>query len=118
ELYPRGNLSQYLSKYQLFFGEYIQFQGATESDCKFSAIVTIKQYGKETASIMLDTLLHLDAEFISTNTFAVEEKGVAQQKAEDHGTKLENSGDKSESQIKAIKLVTDMVASDKVTLGY
>lgn len=38
QLYPRGRLSQYLTSKQIFFGEYVQFQGATKNDCRFAAL--------------------------------------------------------------------------------
>jgi hypothetical protein len=37
-LYPNGHLGQYLSQQQLFFGEAIQFQGASIEDTRFAAI--------------------------------------------------------------------------------
>ena len=117
-LYPHGNLSQFLSKYRIFMGEYIQFQGMTEADSQYAAIVTIKHYGSETASIMFDTLLHLDTDLISTNTYAVEAKDIALNKIDKHARRLKNSGDKAISQLHALHTVNDLIAGDTVTMGY
>lgn len=38
--YPQGHLGQYLSRYQILFGEYIQFQGNTHDDVYFGAMLS------------------------------------------------------------------------------
>jgi type IV secretion system protein VirB4 len=116
--YPHGNLSQFLSKGRLFFGDYIQFQGETAQDTRFAAIMTIKQYGVETGAIMLDSLLHLDAEFIATHSYAVEAKNVSLDRVDKHRRRMLNVGDKALSQIGDLEILDDNVASERVTMGY
>lgn len=116
--YPKGNLSHYLSSKRLFFGNHIQFQGATNKDCHFGAIVTIKHYGTHTASIMLDPLLHLESEFITTNTFAIEAKEIALGRINQHEIKMRNVDDKAYSQLAALTEARDQVASGTVMMGY
>lgn len=118
ELYPRGLLSQYLGKKRIFFGEYIQFQGATKDDTTYGAMVTIKQYGNESACIMLDTLLHLDCDFISTNSYIIEPKDISLEAVKRQENRLKSSGDAAKTQISALEIAKDHIASDRITLGY
>lgn len=117
-LYPFGNLSQYLSKKQIFFGSYIQFQGATQNDTVFGAITTVKRYGTESAGIMFDTLLHLECDFINTNSYAVESKELTLEYIKRHMRRMRNIDDQAVSQIDFLDLARDMIASDQVTMGY
>ncbi len=117
-MYPYGNLSQYLSKKRIFFGEYIQFQGALKNDTIFASIVTIKRYGVESASIMFDTLLHLDSDFISTNSYAVEAKDITHEFIKRHTRRMQNIDDPAVSQIELLDSARDLIASDQVTMGY
>lgn len=116
--YPRGNLAYYLPRKRLFFGEYIQLQGAVASDKIFGAIVTIKQYPIDTASIMLDPLLHLNCHFIATHSYLVEEKDVALTQIERHMRRMRNVNDPAESQIDALAVAKDQLASGYITMGY
>jgi type IV secretion system protein VirB4 len=116
--YPHGLLSQFLSKSALFFGEYIQFQGATPKETRFAAMVTIKQYGSETGSIMFDRLLHLDSEFIATHSYAVEAKNVSLDQVDKHRRRLENVDDKAITQRNDLYALDDMIAGDQITMGY
>lgn len=117
-IYPCGNLSQYITAKRIFFGDYIQFQGATKTDTRFAAIVTIKRYGTASASIMLDPLLHLDCEFICTNSFAIESKAEADKIMTRQISKRLNADDPSVTQTIALNDARDQVASDRINLGY
>ncbi len=116
--YPHGNIAQYLSTKRIFFGDYIQFQGSRKSDTRFGALVTVKRYGNDTASIMLDPLLHLEGEFISTNSFTFETKAEADKLMDRHSNKLQNVNDPAASQIEALTTARDMLASDHIVMGY
>lgn len=118
QLYPFGNIAQYLPRKRLFFGENIQFQGVSQEDTHFAAIVTIKRYGTESSSTMLDPLLQLPGEFISTNSFAIESKEVALERIKRHVIKMANVNDPAASQIEALQTAKDMLASDQVLMGY
>ncbi len=117
-LYPFGKISQYLSDKRLFFGEYIQFQGATKNDVIYGVIISIKNYGNQGASIMFDTLLHLDSDFINTHSYAVEAKNIAQNFIKKHIRRMHNVNDPAISQIEALSAAQDMLASDEITMGY
>lgn len=118
DLYPYGNIANYIANKRIFFGENIQFQGSTKNDTIFGAMVTIKRYATESASIMLDTLLRLDCDFISTHTFAVEAKDIAQKHMQQHIIKMQNVNDPAVSQIDQLHVARDMLASDEIAMGY
>lgn len=117
-IYPQGNLAQYLTAKRIFFGDFIQFQGALPEDSQFAAIVTIKRYGAETASVMLDPLLHLDGEFIATQSFLIESKTEADKKMNLQGNRMRNADDAATSQIDALLIARDNLASDEIVMGY
>ncbi|MBA2648290.1 MAG: VirB4 family type IV secretion/conjugal transfer ATPase [Legionella sp.] len=116
--YPRGHLGQYLSAHRIFFGEYIQFQGATPQDCRFGALLSIKNYGRETAHIVLDPLYELECEFIATHSFAPLARDAALKEIARKRSKLINAEDMGISQIEELSTLEDDIASEKALLGY
>lgn len=116
-LYPEGHLGQYVSRYQLLFGEYIQFQGSTRDDVRFGAMLSLKKYPTATASILLDTLLSLDCEFISTHTFAPIAREASLKTIMHKRSKLVSIEDKALSQIDSLSDLEDGVASESMFLG-
>ncbi|MCL9685736.1 VirB4 family type IV secretion/conjugal transfer ATPase [Legionella maioricensis] len=115
--YPEGHLGQYLSRYQLLFGEYVQFQGNTLNECTFGALLSLKKYPTHTVSILLDNLLSLDCEFISTHTFAPIGRDSALDKITKKRSKLINAEDKALSQMHALTELEDGIASETILLG-
>lgn len=115
--YPEGHLGQYLSRYQLLFGEYVQFQGNTLNECTFGALLSLKKYPTDTVSILLDNLLSLDCEFISTHTFAPIGRDSALDKITKKRSKLINAEDKALSQMHALTELEDGIASETILLG-
>lgn len=117
-LYPQGNLGQYISAKRLFFGEYLQFQGATDKDCRFGAILSIKKYGAHTAHVALDPLYELECEFIATHSFAPLPRDQSLKEIETQRTKLINAEDLGTSQIAELSQLEDDIASGSALLGY
>lgn len=117
EKYPVGNVANYLPAKRLFFGNYIEFKGANGKS-QFGSMLSLKSYGTETASIMLDKLLHLDSEFIYTNSFAIEPNEIAQNKIIKQLIRLENSNDPAVSQMEQLMQCRDDLASDRLKVGY
>ena len=116
--YPYGNLANYIASQRIFFGDYIQFQGNLEAEVAFAAMVSVKRYATQSASVMLDVLLQLDCEYISTNTFAIESKDIAQKFIHRHRIKMKNVNDPAISQIEELGVAQDLLASDKIVMGY
>jgi type IV secretion system protein VirB4 len=117
-LYPEGHLGQYVCSKQVLFGEYLQFQGATQDDTRFGAMLSLKQYGKKSSSVLLDPLLSLDCEFIATHSFAPIAHGAALKAIDLKRSKLISAEDKSESQINALTQLEDSLASGSARMGH
>jgi len=115
--YPECDLGSYLSRKRLFFGEAIQFQGA-DKKTSFGKILSIKEYGSETASVMLDPLLNLDCEFLQTHSFYLEPQEKVQKLINRQKVKLENSNDPARSQINELGQLQDDLASGKIKTGF
>lgn len=115
--YPHGHIGQYVSRYQLLFGEYIQFQGNTHNDCYFGAMLSLKKYPTSTVSILLDSLLSIDCEFIATHTFAPIGRDAALHRIAQKRTTLLSAEDKAISQTEALVELEDGVASETLLLG-
>lgn len=116
--YPIQALGQYISSKRVLFGDYIQFQGATPDDCRYGAMLSLKKYGKETSSIVLDPLYELNCEFISTHSFAPIRREQALKEIDIKRGKLINSNDLGESQIAALSQLEDDLSSESALLGY
>lgn len=117
-LYPEGHLGQYLCAKQVFFGEYLQFQGADANDIRFGAMLSLKKYGKASSSVVLDPLLSLDAEFISTHSFAPIFSDAALKNIERKRSKLFNAKDKGQSQINDLHYLEDAISSESTRIGF
>lgn len=118
ELYPEGNLSQYLCSKRLFFGDLIQFQGVSSDDTRFGVMLSIKKYGQATGSVCLDPLLTLDCEFITTHSFAFESRDAALKAIAKKRGKLMNAEDLATSQIMDLSSLENDVASESSRLGF
>lgn len=117
ELYPNGNIANYLPAKRLFFGDYIEFRGVNQRSL-FASMLSIKEYGTDSAPIMLDKLLHLDCEFIHTNTFAIEPGDRVQGKITKQVVRMENANDKAISQVLELRQCSDDLASGRLKVGY
>lgn len=117
-LYPDGHLGQYLCNKQIYFGQSIQLQGALSEDVRFAAMLSVKQYGQHTASVVLDKLLELDCEYILTHSFAPIPREVALDTVNKKREKLINAHDAGVSQIAHLSSLEDGVSSQTTRLGY
>lgn len=116
--YPEGHLGQYLGVKHILFGDYVQFQGATEQDVQFGIMLSLKKYSAKSSSVLLDPLLSLDCEFIATHTFAPITVDAAQKEIERKRSRLINAEDKSTTQIDELMQLEDDLASGRVLLGH
>lgn len=115
--YPDGNVASLLPTKRLFFGDYIEFKGPA-GESRFGAMLSLKEYGTDTGPIMLDPLLQLDCEFITTNTFAIEPSDQAQKKIMKQIIKLENAEDPAVTLLAQLGQCRDDLASGRLKLGY
>ncbi len=115
---PRMRLDHYLPYKRPFFGnESLEIRGAAKDDVTFGAMVSIKEYGPESAPGMLDALLRLPQEFILTQSFAF----IDQQKALDSLEQVQRVMDSAEDRAVSLKeeltLATDATASGQIAFG-
>lgn len=116
-LYPNGHLGQYVCTKRILFGDYIQFQGASTADTRFGAVLSVKKYGKKSGSIVFDPLLQMDAEFISTHTFAPLSRECALKAIDSKRGRLEMAEDVGVTQIDQLSALEDDIASETSRLG-
>ena len=116
--YPNGDLSHYLPLKRLFFGSDIQLQGITQADNRFAGIMSIKAYSDQSASVTLNTLLHLNCEWISTHSFSIEAKDVTMKKVKQQGVRLSNVGDAGVTQQLALTNLQEDIQTGLVNGGY
>lgn len=116
--YPCSHIGQYLSIRQIFFGEAIQLHEVGDQAKQYAAILSIKQYSAQTASIYLNTLLHLPYEFIATHSFCVEPKDRALHKIQKQIIKMHNVADPAVSQLSALEVARDQLACGECVMGY
>ena len=116
-LYPQGHLGHYVGRFQLLLGDCIQFQGNTESQVRFAALLSLKKYPTDSTNVTLDVLLSLDCEFINTHTFAPLSRNSSLNAIENRRGKLVSAEDKALSQQDALSELEDNLASEQVRLG-
>lgn len=117
-LYPKGNIAPYLCNHRLFFGDVMQFQGNNKKSFKLAAMMSLKQYNSDSASVIMDPLMQLDGEYVLTQSFVPIERDLAIKEIKRcHSIKV-NSEDLSASQIEELGLLADWVASEKVSCGF
>jgi len=115
-LVPGMDLSRYLPTKRLFFGhDALECRGMT--DRKFGAIVSIKEYGPETAPGMLDSFLNLPFEFIITQSFVYANRQATLQAMQTQQRKMEQTEDLAVSQSNEIDEALDSVMAGASAFG-
>lgn len=107
-----------LAQHRVTFGDFIEFSTARHAQTRYAAMLSVKRYAPNTAPIMLDHFLQLDAEYILTNTFSFERKEEAQHRIDLQYRKMKTVDDPAKSQRLALKSLQDHVASDRLRMGY
>jgi type IV secretion system protein VirB4 len=78
---PRMGIRSYVGTSRLHFSRRtLQAQGASETDNRFGAMLSIKEYPPFSGPGMLDGLLQVNHEFILTQSFTLADKPVAQER--------------------------------------
>lgn len=117
--YPLQDLASYLPTRRLCIGaNSIQWIGNTTSENQFAAMLSIKKYGSESSSILLDSLLSLDVEFIQTHSFLRIPNSAALHLIRKQYKHMIAVEDAAQSQQEELILATDLLASDRLGFGY
>ncbi len=115
---PRLALDQYLPYKRPFFGnESLEIRGAAKEDVTFGAMVSIKEYGPESAPGMMDALLRLPLEFVLTQSFAFIDQQKALDSLEQVQRVMDSAEDRAVSLREELSLATDATASGQIAFG-
>ena len=115
-LAPTMNLSRYLADKRLFFGEQaIECRGTRGS--RFTAAVSIKEYGAETSAGLLDGFFHLPFEFVITQSFVFSHRQDALTRMQTQQRRMEQAKDLSVSQREEIDEALDDAMSGAIAFG-
>lgn len=110
------DISRYLPTKRLFFGpNAIECRGATGS--KLAAVISIKEYGAETAAGMLDKFFELPFEWVITQSFLFSHRQKAVGKMQKQQRLLEKSEDPAVSQMAEIGQALDDATSGATAFG-
>lgn len=116
---PHQDIASYVPCVRLFFGyDTIHFQGAVTAEDQFAAILSIKHYAPQSNAGLLDSLLTVPFEFISTHSFLSIEKNKALNLIETHTKRLRSTDDAALSQIAELESAKDDLASGRISYGY
>jgi type IV secretion system protein VirB4 len=110
------DLSRYLPTKRLFFGPHaLECRGSLSR--KLAAIVSIKEYGAETAAGMLDRFFELPFEWVMTQSFLFHHRQEAVGKMQKQQRLLEKSEDPAISQMAEITQALDDAMSGTTAFG-
>ncbi|MEM7284457.1 MAG: VirB4 family type IV secretion/conjugal transfer ATPase, partial [Pseudomonadota bacterium] len=113
---PRAPLDQYLPNQRYFFGEEtLEVRGISGST--LGAMVSIKEYGPETAPGLLDALLRLPHEFVLTQSFAFIDQQAALNRLEQVQRLMDSAEDRAVSLKEQLSNATDATASGRIAFG-
>jgi type IV secretion system protein VirB4 len=117
--FPEQDFATLLPQKRLFFGRrVIHYEGATRTDDRFAAILSIKTYAHQTHPGLLNGLLGLPFSMIQTHSFQGIEKTAALEAIRRQGAHLGFVGDAALSQRDELPIAADDIASDRIQLGY
>ncbi len=117
-LYPNQDLASFLPTKRIFFGyDTIEWQGNSILDRKLAAILSLKGYCSESSHPMLDDLLKVDCEYLSTQSFLRQDNQYALNLMQRQSKHLEDAEDKSFSQQEELVDAMDLVASGQLVFG-
>jgi type IV secretion system protein VirB4 len=115
-LAPSMDLSHYLAYKRLFFGEEaIECRGTRGS--RFSAVISIKEYGAETSGGLLDGFFHLPFEFVITQSFAFSHRQEALSRMQTQQRRMEQAKDLAVSQREEIDEALDDAVAGAIAFG-
>jgi len=115
-LKPVRDVSRYLSAKRLFFGHRaMECRGSTRS--RLAAMVSIKEYGQETAPGMMDGFFCLPVEFVMTQSFVFSHRQEAISAMKKQQRLMVQTEDVASSQISEIDQALDEAMSGTIGFG-
>ena len=118
-IYPSQSIASFVPEKRLFFGDdTIHFQGLSHGSDQFGAILSVKQYSPDTCPGMLNHLLNVPFEYITTHSFLSIEKRAALKLIDKQMNRLNSTDDAAKSQIAELETAKDELASGRINYGY
>ncbi len=114
-VYPYQNIATFIPTSRIYFGRAIEWDTSPK---RFAAMLSLKQYGNNSSSVMFDKLYQQDCELISTHIFLPEEKQSADSAIARQHRKLSHNNDPAVSQIEALESARDELISDNLIFGH
>lgn len=116
--YPYEDIATFIPEKQVFIGrDTLHFQGATQEERQFAAILSVKQYAPQTFPGMLNVFLAAPYRFLSTHAFLPLPRTETLKAMHLQEKRLFAAGDEAISQREALSTARDEVASQKRTFG-
>lgn len=114
----RNRLGAYLARSRPLFDEYGELaELRSTSGSKLFGMVEITDYDDSTEPGHLNGLLHSNFEFVMTNSFSIRSNRGALAFLARHGQQLRDAQDAATSQIEALGIARDHLASGKIKMG-
>lgn len=116
---PKMDIAKYIGRDRLHFSKRsIQSQGSVEDDNRFGALLSIKEYPTFTGPGILNDLLTVNHEFILTQSFAISDKPIAQERITRLQRQISNS-DEAGTQVETdINGALGAMMNQEVVFGF
>ncbi len=115
---PQSDLTRSLAWNEIEFGRSEVRIRDRVGRSKYSAIVSVDEYPPATLPGMLDTLLHLPAELVFTQSFTYEAQGDSRKELKRQGARYEQVDDDAKSLSDELVLARDQLARNALVFGF
>jgi type IV secretion system protein VirB4 len=116
---PRMPLDEYLPTNRITFGKKaLEFRGASVSDARFGAMLSIREYPAYSGAGMLDGLLRVPFPLIIAQSFALEDRAPVTTYVKKVGRQIQASDEAGTEVETAINIARNELAMGATVLGY
>ena len=117
-LLPRMPLDAYLPSRRITFGRrMLELRGAHDSETRFAAMLSVREYPPYTAAGMIDGLLKVPGEFIVTQSFALQDRAPVLSEMDRIERQIGVSDERGTSLESAIATAKDELVNGRAVMG-
>ncbi|HWU61142.1 MAG TPA: VirB4 family type IV secretion/conjugal transfer ATPase [Ensifer sp.] len=118
-LLPRMPLDTYIPQRRITFGRrMLELRGTNDAECRFGAMLSIREYTPYTAAGMLDGLLKVPGEFILSQSFALQDRAPILSEMDRVERQISVSDERGTSLEAAINTAKDELVNGRAVMGY
>ncbi len=118
-LLPRMPLDTYIPQRRITFGRrMLELRGTNDPECRFGAMLSIREYTPYTAAGMLDGLLKVPGEFILSQSFALQDRAPILSEMDRVERQISVSDERGTSLEAAINTAKDELVNGRAVMGY